>query len=577
MFNKIINYIKNNKFYLIVMVLGTIGFLLQMKYVVLYADDLYLGITAKKGLKAAISLLFSNYVEWGGGPTPTIATIFLMMPIKVWKLLNCAMIVITIILSTRMITHKLKVNKGIIASCMWMLIYVLNSAISVQTLYWLDGNLAYVLTAFQMFIYFYYLYSRIIMKINPKKYDYVIIPLFAFFAGWSGPQAGAITVIIPILLFAWVRFINKEKIKPIYIISWIIGLAGFLVYYLAPGNNMRSMQSFPEFTNYNIIEKLLYRADCVWNLMFNFEIYRFASIPFYLYIAIGFMSAIALKKATEENNKKIAITMNVFSKCIIVFLVLNLAISMKCNIFEVLSGDLLSFKPLLENLANGTFSMKMLVPYITTGLILMMSMVLSYYVAYKEKNPLLCILYVSALLGQAMMMLAPYSPLRTTFITVILLWATIACLLSVIVKENVSIIAIFSLILAMTYDIKIVVILLFLYFILKNGYDLKNKENTKTELILIGVLFLIITLNIYWKTTNGYRKNEIVYNENIERIESFRENPTEDNILYLKRAADPTYQFDEFVGTPWIEKAVKNYFELDEDVVLKYEDGGMNE
>ena len=60
------------------------------------------------------------------------------------------------------------------------------------------------------------------MKTQCKKYDYILLPITAFFAGWSGPQAGAITVIISVILLLWVKLINKEKIKPIYIIYFIL-------------------------------------------------------------------------------------------------------------------------------------------------------------------------------------------------------------------------------------------------------------------------------------------------------------------------------------------------------------------
>ena len=40
MLNKIKEYIKNNKLYVLVMVIGTMLLMIQMKFVVLYADDL---------------------------------------------------------------------------------------------------------------------------------------------------------------------------------------------------------------------------------------------------------------------------------------------------------------------------------------------------------------------------------------------------------------------------------------------------------------------------------------------------------------------------------------------------------
>lgn len=64
--NKIWQYIKENKLYLLVMLIGSIAFLLQMKQVVLYADDFSLGITSKGGFSAIFKYLKNNYLNWGG-------------------------------------------------------------------------------------------------------------------------------------------------------------------------------------------------------------------------------------------------------------------------------------------------------------------------------------------------------------------------------------------------------------------------------------------------------------------------------------------------------------------------------
>ena len=44
---KIREYIKNNKCYILVMIIGFIAYCIQTKYVVLYADDMTLGVIAK--------------------------------------------------------------------------------------------------------------------------------------------------------------------------------------------------------------------------------------------------------------------------------------------------------------------------------------------------------------------------------------------------------------------------------------------------------------------------------------------------------------------------------------------------
>lgn len=573
MLDKVKNYIKNNKLYVIVMTIGTLGFMLLMKSIVLYSDDFLLGAISHQGFKAAVDHLVQNYLGWGGGPTPFIAIIFLMFRIGVWKLFNCMMVVVSIILAIRMITYKKNINKGVLAICMWTLIYVLNIYIANETLYWLDGNLAYVLTTFQMFIYFYYLYSRTIMKTDCKKYDYIILPLFAFFAGWSGPQAGAITVIIPLILFAWTKFINKEKIKHIYIITWVIGLIGFLVYFLAPGNSIRA-QEFQEYYSYNIIERVLFRANSVWSLMFDFKSYNFASVPFYLYLALGFMSVVAIKISKEEKNEKIAKIMSILAKCIIAFLAINLVVSMNCNICYSIDESLVSFKPLLENIKNNTFTIEMLLPYIVTGLILIVGIVLAYYISHKEKNPLIVSIFTCAILGQIMMLVSPYSPLRTTYITVFLLWVSIIYLISLIIREKISIIGIFSLVVAATYDVKLALIILLVNYILINTKNEQERKDNRTEWMIIIIAAIFVALFTYAQTLINYQKNELIYEENIERIYSFKNEPTAENTIYLKKPVDSRYAHEWIIveGSTWIEESVKEYFELDKSVILKYEE-----
>lgn len=571
---KVWNYIKENKFYVAVMIVGTAMFIAQMNFVVLYADDLFLGNIAKSGIMGAIEHLAFNYMNWGGGPTPFIAIIFLFFDISVWKIFNCIMIVISIILIVKMITYNVKINKGIIASVLWLCIYALNIYISAETLYWLDGNLAYVLTAFQMFIYFYYLYSRLIMKSTAKKYDYVLLPLVAFFAGWTGPQAGAITVIISVLLLLWSKLINKEKIKLIYIISAIFGLIGFLVYYLAPGNNARMVESFPVFAEYNLFEKIFYRLDSVWKLLFYFVDYKFASIPCYLYLAMAFMSIISIKITLTEKNTKLAGIIKIISTVIIIFIVLNFVISINYDENNILNDSLLKFEPILENLNNGTFRLKMLVPYGITAGIMVFTAILSYYISYKEKNPLLFLIFSCALLGQGMMLLSPYSPLRSTFITVFLLWITIAYLIKLIIKNNISIIWIVGIILAIMYEIKFAIIITVLYLVFNSIFHIEEntKEVNKTikcEGVILISIFTILIFNSYVHTLNGYKMNKDIYEDNMKQIQEFKTNGNEENTLYIKEPEQAQYGFTSLVGTDWIEEAVKNYFDLEESVKIE--------
>lgn len=178
---KIWQYIKENKLYIAVMLIGSLAFIWQMKEVVLYADDFSLGIISKGGLKEIFEHFGHSYMNWGGGLIPLYATIFLLFKIEVWKVFQCIIVIIMVILATRMITQESKKNKALVAGIIWLCLYILNIWVSREVLYWLDGGLAYQFTTFQIFIYFYYLYTRIHLKIS-KKYDKIVLPIIAFFA-----------------------------------------------------------------------------------------------------------------------------------------------------------------------------------------------------------------------------------------------------------------------------------------------------------------------------------------------------------------------------------------------------------
>lgn len=567
---KIFEYVKENKLYVAVMILGCAMFMLQMSHVVLYADDLFLGNIAKQGISGAIEHLAFNYMNWGGGPTPFIVILLFFVPFNVWKVLNCVMIAVTIILTIRMIASKIKINKGIIATILWICVFILNIYISDQTLYWLDGNIAYVLTAFQLFIYFYYLYSRLIMKTESKKYDYILLPIVAFFSGWTGPQSGALTVIISIILLFWAKVINKEKIKPIYLVSAVIGLIGFLVYYLAPGNNGRMLEGFPEFAGYNLFEKIFYRMDSVWNLLFNYQVYKFASIPFYLYVVIGLICVISIRFVTKEKNKLIANAVKTMSIILLVFLILNFIINIGYDHDLRITNYIFKFEPILANIQNGTFSIRLLIPYAVTTIVMLFVVILSYYISYHEKNPLLVITTIGALLGQGMMVLSPYSPLRTTFITVYLLWIAIALLVAIIWKYKLNTIWIMAMILATMFELKLGLVVALSYAIFYTLQQIKDDEtNLKIQSIILIFVFGILAVISYKQTLSGYIENEYIYNQNIQLIEEFKKEGNSNNTLYLKKPIKEQYGFTSFVGIEWVEVEVKNYFDLDKNVIIE--------
>ena len=561
---RIKEYIKNNKLYIIIMFLGIISFAIQMKFVVLYADDLRLATIANAGgVKGAFIHLKANYMDWGGGPTPCIAILFLLFSPKVWKIFSCLIMFLMVALSVRMITYNNKFNKGAIAAILWSCIYILNIWISRETLYWLDGHLAYVLTAFQLLLYFYYLYSKIIMKSKIKKYDYVFMPIVAFFSGWTGPQTAVLTVLIGIVFLFWKKFINKEKIEKIYIITIIFSIIGCLVEVLAPGNKARMEVEFPEFATYGIVGKIASRVSSVYNLIFNFYTYNFASICFYLFVVLGVISCIALKLSVSEKNKIIKNIIKLISYIIIGYIIIMLIL--RLNIFTdfKLLNALIDYRDLLTEYRNGTFRITMLFSYIVSSIIMFWACIVSIYISIKKKNPLLFITVTFAILGQIMMLVAPYSPLRSAFVTIMLLWIAVVYSLLIAHKEDIRVSFIIIMVLAITnvnYGL--------LAFIIYSIYEkLKNKDGKyNKEIIITTLLLIILSLQNWIAVTKNYRANQNIYYENVSRIKSAVNMNQTNGELNLLSPEKAEYGFNKLVGIEWIEQVVKGYFGLNPNV-----------
>lgn len=566
MLSNIISYINKNKFFIAVMIIGTILLAIQVSYMTLSADDFALKIYSKGGIVAAFKYFYFHYFHWGGGFTPLFVIIIFIFDIKVWEACLCLIIFFTIVLSVKLITHNNNINKGIIASIFWILIFLINIEISRETLFWTDGGIAYVLTTFQLFLYFYYLYSRMFLGIS-KKYDKYLLPAIAFFTGWSSAQTGALTAIIPIVMMLIKRYLKKEKIEKIFYLSTILGIIGFMIFYFAPGNNAR-MAATPYFEGLNIIQKFSFRVNDIFGLMVDFIRYPICGVPIYFLLLIGLSIGIGYKLLIDEKNKKL----NMFIKiCLIIqeiFLVLILVISLKIEKMSFLYNIVLNYQNLLNQYVGHTFSISMIIPYLIMGLVLLSNIITIFYISNKKNNYDLFIFVFSAYLSQFMMIMAPYSPFRTTYICIIFLIFAIVNLFKICIveKNNIN-----------KYLFIIVTILnLYLGIIFLIGFILverfiKEKNKFVLEFLLFIFLISVSSANNYIKIEKGYKINYSIYNENIKRIEEYKKlkNPKEKK-LYLVDIEPQNiyYGFTPMMGTSWVEESEKEYFELDKDVIF---------
>ena len=567
---EIVKYIKENKWYLIVMLIGTAIFILQMKEVVLYADDFHLMIVSKGGIKAIIDYFKMNYMNWAGGLTCIFATIFLMFDITVWKIFHCILVIGTIGLSTKMICKERGKNKALVSGVMWLCLFSLNILVSREVLYWLDGGLAYMLTAFQIFIYFYYLYTRLILNIN-KKYDKFLLPIIAFFAGWSSAQTGPMTAIFPLILLIWKRKIMKEKINKIYYFTIILGLLGFAIFYFAPGNSARLWTdiNFRYYANLPLYAKVIYRCENIYEQLFDFKSYTQGVIPNYLFLTMGIIATIGYYISKNEKNEKLKKKLVLTSGIQIAYLVMMFIISLNIPHIEILTYLTIQYENLIQIKEGSTFSILWLIPYIISTIILITIVVEAYLITKKDKNPFLITIVFLAFIMQLIMVMAPYSPLRTTFYTILFLWIAIAYLVnySKVNKIDIGIPVLF--VVAIQYQL-VGIILIITYLIVKILSE--NIEKLKELKILLPLIIIVSLCFIAGKNAieiiAKYKANKLVYNSNVEKIFEYKENKDKDiSKLELKKPIYMLYGFDDMTSVQWTDD-LKKCYEIDESVEI---------
>ncbi|MEG1141647.1 MAG: DUF6056 family protein [Clostridia bacterium] len=559
---KLINYIKSNKLFISIMILGIIAFSIQTSFVVMYADDLGLGAVANEnGFQSAIKQLQYDYQNWGGGPTSMIAVMCLTLGINFWKILSIVIVTAIVLMITSIIAYKSKVNKGLIAGLIWICIYLVDIYISRETLYWLDGSLAYVLTSFNILLFFYYMYRRIIMKLPAKKYDFILLPILAFFAGWSGPQSGVIILAMITLLFIWSRFIEKNKIEKKYFVYFAIAIIGFLIYYLSPGNKLRFIGGFPELANLNTIDLIFYRMQSVFDFLFT-DKFQFGATAFYITILFSILIGISINLISKEVNisKLIKVVIYICNFILISFIVVTMAIKLNIIGAESIKNMLFGFHNILNELLNNTFNIKMLIPYIFCFGSILSSIILSLYISLKFKNIILFLSVSCAFLSQAIMLVAPYSPNRTAFIGLMLFWIAITYGIKIMMENKFNFSIVFIPLL-LNFGIKFVLLYILVLLIFCN---IKNMNKIANIVGIIAILYL--TLFNYYSITKGYYLNKKIYCENVNRINKAKvENKKE---LSLLKPVDEKYGFTKMIGSPWIEEALKAYYKLDENIIL---------
>lgn len=569
---KIMEYIKNNKIFVIILLIGLILLGIQLNQVIMYADDYTLGIFSNKdGFKGAWDYFVYNYFHWGGGWTGLIVISILTIGFKSWLVIELLLMLAIILITIKFIHLKDGKYKELILLLVWLLYFIINIHTSRETIYWLDGSMAYVFTTFQVILYTYLIYTRMHYPNMRKKYDYIIFPLSAFFGGWSAAQSGAIVVLISIIVWVFAKFVNKEKIPKFYLYSSVLTLIGYCIFFFAPGNSSR-MSTTEMFASLDVFSKMLYKVNDLYGLLFDFKSYSYFGLQFFTYFVIVLLLLVIQHIVKNEKNEKIKFFLSISCVYNFVFLLL-LALS----VTPFMNNSLPIYKLFIYNniynaLSSNTFSIVYLIPYFVATIVMLIMVIQALYISIKSKNSLLLILIVSGLATQVVMLMAPYTPYRTTLMTITLFIASIGYLFKYILDNDIKWEYLVSTMFLIKYFPLGVILLLTFYA--SNTYLKDNKIiKLKNINIIIFMSFLSLLALYNWAIiTINYRDNKAINEENMIRIEKYKENPTSDKILVLIAPKDELYGFTPLANNDWVEADVKKYFDLDKDTDIMFEE-----
>ena len=562
--HKLKQYLKEHKLYIGVMFVFTLFLSILVSQVVLYADDFALHQKALTDDFNVVLNEFSHvYMRWGGGPTPGFAIMVLMIGLWFWKIAHVLMIAFSIHMVLNMIFSKEKncdALRAIVATFIWCLLFLMNLSVARETLYWFDGAMAYVLPVFLAISYIYCCYQYIINHKTYHWWNYIGMAILGFFAGWNSPQAGAITVILAFAFIVWQKTITKEKINKLILFGNIWLLIGFLVLYFAPGNSGR-MAEFPDYNTLNLIGKIFYRIDDVAYLVTKFDTYPSFNIPTYLMItSILLVSTVSLYK---NKAKKVLLTK------LSIGITVSYVVLFALYLFTDSSFVVHNFLPEIFNydvvFDGGILRTLIMVFNYTYFIAFVFSLLhLAWVYTKNENNPLLLFMLLGAIGTQAMMLMSPYSPYRSTYITIFFFIVTTAILCMNLIKKGQKELLCFSLISSMYfYNIAYALFLTIIYVVMK----LYKKE----KWLLLGSILLLLlpTISTLYITFNGYHQNKKIHELNIEKIEQYKEK-NQHGTLKLYKLIDESYAFTPiYSDIEWIRNDIIQYFDLKKDVKIK--------
>lgn len=569
---KMLKYIKDNKLFLTILIIGMILLFIELNQVIMYADDYSLGIESNQyGIEGTWKHFVFNYLHWGGGFTGSIVIAILTLGFKYWKFIELFLITSIVLITIRLIHLKDGKYKELTTLFIWLLYFLIDISTSRETLLWLDGSIAYVFTSFQVLLYTYLLYTRIHYPKMRKKYDIILFPLAAFFGGWSSAQSGAMVVLITGIEWIFSKVINKIKINKFYFISSLLTIVGYCIFFFAPGNGER-MATTGIFSTLGIASKIMYKSSSLYTSLFDVRYHQYFSLSFYTIMLIILTIVVTKHLLKKETNEKIKVFLslgNIYNSIFLLTIILG-----KIPLFSNYSiiSKILTYNNLYYEYIGNSLSITDLVPYFIATMTIIIIFIQSLYISIKEKNSLFFIVTSCGFISQAILLMAPTHPSRTTLISIIFFIIGIVYLFKYSLDNKIEWEYYISIIFMILFLPVGVVILITFYLINDYFEDLKIVKKESIKIAAFIILLSLFAFKNWSETTHNYKVNKEINEKNMIRIEKYQKNPSSDRILVLIKPKEPGYGFTGLAGIEWVENVVIVYFDLDKNTDIMFED-----
>lgn len=532
------------------------------QYIYLAGDDFIYGIYAKDGISTFINNHINHYrVVNGRAIVHFMVTIFLLFDIHLWRIVNPILIGILIVLISKITSNtKEEFKRGVILGI--ILISIISIDISRETIFWLDGSFNYFYPMI-LFLLNIYLFKNML----DKEKKYILTPLVGFLSGATVEQAGLMTIGVLFLIIIDRVIIKKRKIPKIAYVNFIATIIGYLTVVLSPGNRVRASKNSVNIF-YNIIELfrlnfmsdgievyilLLMSACILWLLYFININYRkkFNKIllnlmitNFCVYSAISCFTKYITFIANKMISNEIIVTDSLYD---LTSLILELIYGInKNNLF----GTIIYFVAIL----SGIFTVAVLI-YLGIAL-------------YTQKSEYILFVFSIVYIGaQLMMTISPVFGYRTVLPSIISLFVII--IYSILNNWDNKYLTLLGGVISVlsTHSIYLLI-----FFIILSIALAKNKKLFKLT-VRIATIFLVslLTLNAIKNNFEGYKKNSVINEYNLNSIDKFK-NQNNSKELILKKLIDDKYGYLMIYESEYHVKYFKIYYDLPENINIIFEE-----